>query len=280
MEVDAFNVFLNKGVEGGGFADRLAFAKENAGLRRRSGSSKIPGGAGRPGPRGRRRPQLAQAERASKSSDLTVVRKQALARLVREERIDTNATGVEDFLNKGASFGLIGDAEQKRIDDEVQHTLDARSPGGVGEARVRRPLQPHARGPREGTQPAARRASEEGHEPAGRRGRRGERHRAQRRVALQRRGGPVRQPQRPVHGEAEPRPPVARRRARRPRARGGRLARDRRRLPGPGGRGRTWGRQRRRGERDQQPDEGAGQGDGPAVSPAQAAREPRPRERR
>ena len=121
MAVDALNVFLNKGVEGGGFADRLAFAKENAGPEKALGVIKD----FQSGQAGQDRAadadlKLAQAERASKSSDLTVVRKQALARLVREERIDTNATGVEDFLNKGASFGLIGDAEQKRIDDEVQ----------------------------------------------------------------------------------------------------------------------------------------------------------------
>lgn len=70
---------------------------------------------------------LAEAEKAARSEDLNVVRKQALAALIQRGEINTTATGVNDFLNRGASFGLVGDAQRKRIDDETQAIITQRA---------------------------------------------------------------------------------------------------------------------------------------------------------
>lgn len=70
---------------------------------------------------------MAQAERGAENSKLDIVRKQALARLHRDRRIDTDATVLRDFIAGKASWGAVGDANQVRIDDEVQKLVDARS---------------------------------------------------------------------------------------------------------------------------------------------------------
>jgi len=70
---------------------------------------------------------MAEAERGAENTGLDVLRRQALSRLIRDKRINTNAAGMQDFLSGKMTFGFLGDAEQKRIDDETQRLLNART---------------------------------------------------------------------------------------------------------------------------------------------------------
>lgn len=70
---------------------------------------------------------LAEAEKAAKSEDLNVLRKQAAANLLRSGATGTTAGEFNKFLNQKMSFGLIGGAEQKAIDDEAQRMVVARA---------------------------------------------------------------------------------------------------------------------------------------------------------
>ena len=130
-QIDAFNVFLNKGVAGGGFRDRLEFGRENAGPKKaldligesqsserwlaRQAEAQV---------------QLTEAERGSRNSQVDILRKQVLAELIRAGDIDTNASGIKDFLVGKTSFGLLGSGEQVRIDEAAQLKLIKRN-GGV-----------------------------------------------------------------------------------------------------------------------------------------------------
>lgn len=74
--------------------------------------------------------KLAEAERAAKNSELTTLRHQAAASLLRAGAIDTNVSAVSDFVLGKSTFGMMGDAEQTRIDLETERMIMARSPGG------------------------------------------------------------------------------------------------------------------------------------------------------
>jgi hypothetical protein len=132
---ESLSVFANRGVSAGGFKDRLDFMAANAGPEKAQGViadfQKSDVGARR----------IAEAEveverlqAAVKNSRVEIGRLQALAKLIRSGEIDTNATGINDYMNQKASFGAVGDPEQKRIDDEFQRMLMARAPAGTAPA--------------------------------------------------------------------------------------------------------------------------------------------------
>jgi hypothetical protein len=129
---EAIGTYINKGVGGGIFADRLAFGAQNAGPAAALGTID----QFRRSEAGMRREadadvRLAEMERGAENSGLEVVRRQALARLVRRKEIDTNATNLKDYLVGKTSFGVLGEPEQLRIDEETQRLLRERTPAGV-----------------------------------------------------------------------------------------------------------------------------------------------------
>lgn len=130
--IDAFNVFLNKGVAGGGFADRLAFAQQNAGVDVAGGVLQDFFGTDT-GRRRLRQQELAasQAAQGAKRSQLDLVRLEAARGLIDRGELNTNASGIKDYLIDATSFRLLGSAEQLRIDEETQRLLMARSPAGT-----------------------------------------------------------------------------------------------------------------------------------------------------
>lgn len=128
--IDAWNVFLNKGVAAGGFKDRLDFARQNAGPAPALDLIK----ESQTGERGMNRQadaqvKLAEAERGAENSQLDIVRKQVLSELIKSRQIDTNATNVKDYMVGTTSFGLLGSGEQVRIDEAVQRKLIERNGG-------------------------------------------------------------------------------------------------------------------------------------------------------
>lgn len=127
--IDAFNVFLNKGVAGGAFADRAALAKTEGAaaaldlVRSRDLDEDLTLRRARAGV------ELAETERGAVNSPLEIVRKQVLSELVKQRKIDTNATNLKDYLIGTTSFGLLGSGEQVRIDEAVQRKLIERNGG-------------------------------------------------------------------------------------------------------------------------------------------------------
>jgi hypothetical protein len=131
LGAEAIGVLYNRGIAGGAFEEREetaaaagpeAAAGANAAfLRSRTGRNRVESAD----------LELARLERGAENSDLHILRTQALARLTRRKEINTNATNFNDFLNQRATLGLTGDAETKRIDDEVQRMLIEREPEGT-----------------------------------------------------------------------------------------------------------------------------------------------------
>lgn len=140
---NALNVFLNKGIGGGIIADREAFAAK---------MEQGPGGAD--AARGRAaldeirkfqtseagqarkadaQIRLAEMERGAKSSKIDIIRKQALAEMIANGEIDTTGSNVHDFVVGKASFGMIGDVEQERINVRAAEIAARRADkAGVG----------------------------------------------------------------------------------------------------------------------------------------------------
>jgi hypothetical protein len=132
LAAETLGAVYNKGVSGGVFAARERTAAEAGGpdvaleknaefLRSSRGMARL----------AQADIVSAQAEVAAKNADLTILRQQATARLIRTGGIDTNAANFNDYLMQKATFGMLGDPQQKRIDDEVQRMLMARSPAGT-----------------------------------------------------------------------------------------------------------------------------------------------------
>lgn len=132
LENRAISVAINTGVSGGAFANREAVAQANAGpapaLAQVADYEASERGQQRMADAGA---ELEMAKQGAKNSQLNILRKQALAKLIRDKAINTNATNINDYLNQKASFGMIGEAEQKRIDDEAQRMANARAPVGT-----------------------------------------------------------------------------------------------------------------------------------------------------
>jgi hypothetical protein len=132
--IDAFNVFLNKGVFGGAFKERMDFAatqrgkaepetaageKEEAFIRRREEA----------------KGERLDLERGAENSQVEIARRQALNRLIERREVDTNEANVGDFLREKTTFGALGSGQQQRIDDEVVRMLNERAPEGTAPLR-------------------------------------------------------------------------------------------------------------------------------------------------
>jgi hypothetical protein len=124
---EALSIQIGRGVLGGEYKQRqgVADASGAAGAGERALSEFMASEAGQ-GRVAEADIGLAEAERGAQNSPLEVIRKQALARLVRDQRIDSNASAVQDFLSGKMSFGFLGDPDQRRINDETQRLLNAR----------------------------------------------------------------------------------------------------------------------------------------------------------
>lgn len=132
---ESIGVFLNKGITGGVFQDRLDYAKGFAGPKPAMESI----AEFQSGETGQARIADASIEeakmsRGSENSAVEIIRRQALARLVADKRIDTTATNLGDYISQKTTFGLLGTTEQTRIDSEVRRMLQERATkAGVGE---------------------------------------------------------------------------------------------------------------------------------------------------
>lgn len=120
---------INRGVVGGGFEDRLRFGRKVQG----PAPAEAMIGEYMAGERGQKRMAdadviLAELERGAENSKLEVVRRQALAELIRSREIDTATTNIQDYLFNRATFGTLGTAEQRRIDVRARDILNRRTP--------------------------------------------------------------------------------------------------------------------------------------------------------
>jgi hypothetical protein len=129
--IDALNVFLNKGVSGGGFIDRLEFAAQNRGAKPAQDLIQQNMGSERwLNRQADAEVKLAEAQAGSRNSTVDIVRKQALSELIKRGEIDTNGSNVHDFMIGKGGFGLFGTGEQLRIDRAAREKLIGRN-GGV-----------------------------------------------------------------------------------------------------------------------------------------------------
>ncbi len=121
--------FINKGVFAGAFQERREFGATVAGYDR--AESLIQGYEGTTSGQHRlasAQVQLAEAERGRETSKLEIVRKQALAELIRRRAIDTTGTNISRYLFDAATFGSLGSGEQRQIDLAVRDILNRRTP--------------------------------------------------------------------------------------------------------------------------------------------------------
>jgi hypothetical protein len=137
--IDALNVFLNKGVAGGGFADRAQYGKEVQGPAPALGMIKESQASERGMLRQRAAElEVARAERGAEFSKLEILRKEALAQLVREKKVDTTNSNLVDYIADKTTFGALGSTEQHRIDNRVKEILDKRTPAAaIAEAKAK-----------------------------------------------------------------------------------------------------------------------------------------------
>jgi hypothetical protein len=129
---EAVSVFINKGISGGAIADRRAFGAQNAGPQ--AAEQTITGAEGLERVQRRKADagvKFAEQERGAVNSRLEIIRKQALDELIRERQIDTTATNVTDYVYGKATFGVLGQAEQRRIDTRSRDILNRRTPAAI-----------------------------------------------------------------------------------------------------------------------------------------------------
>ncbi|AGA31662.1 hypothetical protein Sinac_7631 (plasmid) [Singulisphaera acidiphila DSM 18658] len=130
--VDALGVAINKGVSGGVFADREAFAKTVQGpepaLKDIEDLMASPRGVMR---QAEADMVLASLERGQENDSFEIVRRQAAAKLMRDKQLDTTEKNLDDFIVNKASFGMLGDATQRRIDQQALKTIIDRAPAGA-----------------------------------------------------------------------------------------------------------------------------------------------------
>lgn len=120
---EAINVFLNKGVNGGVFDDRLNYGKQftkDAALGAIGDFQASEAGQARIADA---RLEEVRLGRGAENSKVEILRRQALARLIEQKKIDTTSTNMTDFISGRASFGLLGSDERTRIDSEVEDSL-------------------------------------------------------------------------------------------------------------------------------------------------------------
>jgi len=83
----------------------------------------------------------AEAEQGAKNSGLDVLRKQALQRLIKTGRINSDSAAIRDFIVGKATFGVLGDLEQRNIDSEASRIIGARGGFDAGLGTAITPLQ-------------------------------------------------------------------------------------------------------------------------------------------
>lgn len=132
---EAIGVFLNKGVSGGVFKDRLDYAKGFADPASAMGTiadfQRSDAGASRIADA---KIKEAEAMRGAETSRVEILRREATAKLIREKKINTTATNLTDYLSQRATFGLLGSDERTRINSAVEQMLSERADAaGVGE---------------------------------------------------------------------------------------------------------------------------------------------------
>lgn len=132
---EALAVFLNKGVFEGGFAERRQFAE---GVQGPGKAMETIGKFQQDQVFGNRQADalnaLDQAERGSKNSKLDIIRKQALASLGKQGKVDTTGAIFKDYLVGATAFGALGSGEQVRIDEEAQRLIRQTTPKGAAAA--------------------------------------------------------------------------------------------------------------------------------------------------
>ena len=122
------SVYLNKGLEGGLFEKRKALGESLRGTAPALGMiSEFQASE-----TGRARiadadVKLSETVRGAENSRIDVVNRQALAKLIREKRIDTTDANVNDFLRGLIPFASIDSGKQQRISDEAASLIDMRA---------------------------------------------------------------------------------------------------------------------------------------------------------
>jgi hypothetical protein len=131
-ESEALGVFINKGVTGGGFAERRKFAEGVQGpdvaLRSNREFSTSERFLDRQADAEIEREDL---ERGAENSKLEIIRKKAIASLANRREIDTTSTLFKDYMVGKTSFGLLGGGDQVRIDEEAQRLIRQTAPKGT-----------------------------------------------------------------------------------------------------------------------------------------------------
>jgi hypothetical protein len=142
---EALGVAINKGVTGGAFDDRLEFAKGNQGpapaMKAISDYDKSEAGMSRKADASVKEAELV---RGAENSKVDILRKQALADLIKEKKINTTGTNFQDYIDGKLGFGVIGHNEQSRIDAQVFAKLNTRDPSNKHVNEVM-PISPEAR---------------------------------------------------------------------------------------------------------------------------------------
>lgn len=126
-EAEAIGVFVNKGVIGGGIAERRQFAAGMGGPESALGD--IQGYL--TSERGQTRlaeadVNFAQMQRGAEDAGPDTLRRQAAARLIRNKQLATTSSELKDFLVGAGGFSPLGSGEQVRIDEEAQRLLQER----------------------------------------------------------------------------------------------------------------------------------------------------------
>jgi len=122
------SVYLNKGLEGGLFEKRKALGESLKGTAPALGMiSEFQASE-----TGRARiadadVKLSETVRGAENSRIDVVNRQALAKLIREKKIDTTDANVNDFLRGLIPFASIDSGKQQRISDEAASIIDMRA---------------------------------------------------------------------------------------------------------------------------------------------------------